>query len=92
MSAMKRSSQELMDLLGMEETLNRPTKANGMRWYGHVLRRDDDMLGRALDFEANRRRGRGRPKMMRRRQVFKLVEEIGLKRNVPVTDRSGAMR
>ena len=31
----KRSSQEVMDLLSSEETLNRQDKANRMRWYGH---------------------------------------------------------
>ena len=47
----KRSSQELMNLLGLEETLDRLAKANKMQWYGHVLRRDnDDVLGKVLDF------------------------------------------
>jgi len=31
-------------------------KANGVWWYGHVLRRDDDdVLRRALDFKMNGR-------------------------------------
>ena len=37
---------------------------------------NDDVSGRALDFEAVGRRGRGRPKMTGRRQVVKQVEEI----------------
>ena len=50
-----------------------------MRWYGHVLKRDnDDVLRRAFDFEVVGRRERGRLKMMWRRQVVKQVEEFGL--------------
>ena len=38
----KRGCQELTIVLGSEETLNRTAKANEVRWYGHVLRRDDN--------------------------------------------------
>ena len=35
-------------------------RASGVRWYGHVLKRDnDDILRRALDFEVAKTRGRG---------------------------------
>ena len=55
----KRSSEELMDLLGLEATLDRPAKANRVRWYGHILRRNgDDVLRRAFDFEVVGRKGR----------------------------------
>ena len=48
----KRSSQELMELFSLEETLNRLAKVNGIRWYEQVLRRDsDDVLRRTLNFE-----------------------------------------
>ena len=48
----KRSSQELMSLLGLKDTLDGLARVSGVRWYGHVLRRDDgDVLRRALDFE-----------------------------------------
>jgi len=37
--------------------------ASGMRWFGHVLRRDEsDVLREALQFEVDERRGRGRPR------------------------------
>ena len=32
----KTSSQEVIDLLGWEKTLDRQVKANRMRWYGHI--------------------------------------------------------
>ena len=41
-----------MNLLGLEKNLGRLAKVNGMRCYGHVLRRDNDaMFRRASDFE-----------------------------------------
>ena len=47
-------------------------KSFGVRWYGHVLRRDDGhVLRKALEFEVKGKRKRGRPKktwkMWRRR-------------------------
>ena len=51
-----------MSVLGLKDTLNGLARASGIRWYGHVLRRDNgDVLRRALDFEMAGRRGCGRP-------------------------------
>ena len=33
-----------MDMLGLKVTLDRMGKANGVRWHGHVIRRDDDLI------------------------------------------------
>ena len=33
-----------MDMLGLKKTINRLATVNGIRWYGHVLRRDDDSV------------------------------------------------
>ena len=42
------------DLMEMVEQM---AKANGVRWYGHVLRRDDGhFLGKALEFEVKAKR------------------------------------
>ena len=71
---------ELMETLGLKETLNRMAKAKGVRWYGHVIRRDDDnILKKAMVMEANGKRKRGRPKMTCRRQVEKNVKKVDLK-------------
>ena len=52
-----------MDMLGLKKTVDRLATANGVRWYGHVLRRDDDSVLRvALNLEVNGKRKRGRPK------------------------------
>ena len=40
-------------------------KANGVRWYGHVMRTDDEhVLRKELEFEVKDKRKRGRPKKM----------------------------
>ena len=55
--------------------------ASGVRWYGHVLRKNNgDVLRRALDFEVAVRRGRGRPNKTWKRQVEEHINQIGLKR------------
>ena len=50
-----------MSLLDLKDTLDGLASASGVRWYGHVLRRDNADVLRALDFEvAGRRRLGGR--------------------------------
>ena len=83
----KRNSQQLMSLLGLKDTSDGLARATGERWYGHVLKRDnDDVLRRALDFEVAERRGCGQPNMTRKRQVEEHINQIGLKRK-DTTDR-----
>ena len=55
--------------------------ANGLRWYGHVLRRDDGhVLRKALEFEVKGKRKRGRPKKTWKTQVEKESKSVGLNR------------
>ena len=83
----KRRSQELMSLLGLEDTLNGLDKASGVRWYGYVLRSDNgDVLRRALDFEVAGKRERGRPNMTWKRQVDEHINKIGPKGWMPLTE------
>ena len=73
----KRRTEDLMEMLGLKETVVQMAKANGMRWYGHVLRRDDGhVLRKALEFEVKGKRKRGRPKKTWKTQV----ECVGLER------------
>ena len=37
----KKRTEDLMEMLRLKETLVQMAKANEVRWYGHVLRRDD---------------------------------------------------
>ena len=73
----RKNMEELIKMLGLKETLDRMAKANGVRWYGHVIRRDNNILKKAMMLEVNGKRKRGRPKMIWRRQVEESVEKVG---------------
>ena len=50
----KKNIEELMDMLRLKEAADKLAKANGMRWYGHVLRRPKkDVLMKAMVHEVN---------------------------------------
>ena len=56
----KKKTEGLMEMLGLRETAVQMAKANGVRWYGHVLRRDDgNVLRKALEFEVRGKRMQG---------------------------------
>ena len=76
----RKTTEEQMDMLGLKETINRLATSNGVKWYGHVLRRDDDsVLRAALDLEVSGKRKRG-PKKTWKKQVEEETEKIGLKK------------
>ena len=55
------------------------TKASSMRWYGHVLRKEDENeIVKALKFEVSGSRGRGRPKQTWKKQVENEMKKNGL--------------
>ena len=61
----RRKSEELMDI---KESLHRMAKASSIRWYGHVLRKEDEnVIVKALKFEVSG--SRGRPKQTWKKQV-----------------------
>ena len=50
----RKNTDELMDMLGLHETMDKMAKANGVRWYGHILRREDgDVLQNSLKFKVD---------------------------------------
>ena len=52
-----------------------------MRWYGHVLTRDDGhVLRKALEFEVKGKRKRGRPMKTWKMQVEKESKSVGLEK------------
>ena len=58
----KKRTEDLMEMIGLKETVVQMAKANGVRWYGNVLRRDDvHVLRKALEFEVRGKRKLGRP-------------------------------
>ena len=49
-----------MDMLGLKETIDQLATANGVKWYGHVLWRDDNRVLRVvLNLEVTGKRKRG---------------------------------
>ena len=76
----RKNTEELMEMLGLKKTLDRMAKTNGVRWYGHVIRREDDnILKKAMMMGVNGQRKRGRPKMTWKKQVEERVKKVGLK-------------
>ena len=68
----KKRTEDLIEMLGLKETAVQMAKANEVRWYGHVSRRDDGhVLIKALEFEVRGKRKEGRPKKTRKTQVKK---------------------
>ena len=58
------------------------SKANGARWHGHVIRRDDDnisILKKAMMLKVNGQQKRGWPKLTWRKQVEESMKEVWLK-------------
>ena len=50
----RKKIEELMEMLALKETLDKMAKANGVRWCGHVIRRDDDnILKKAMMMKVN---------------------------------------
>ena len=68
-------------MFGLKETVIQMEKANGVRRYGHVLRRDDGhVLRKALEFEVKSKEKRGRPKKTGKMQVRKESKSVGLEK------------
>ena len=76
----RKKMEDPMGMLSLKETLDIMVKANGVRWYGHVIRRDNDnILKRAMMMKINGQRKRGRSKLTWRRRVEESVKKVGLK-------------
>ena len=55
----RKTTEEQMDMLGLKETIDWLATANEVRWYGHVLKRDNNSVLRvALDLEVSGKRKR----------------------------------
>ena len=68
-------------MLIFNSTIDQLAMAYSVRWYVHVLRREDGhILRRALDIEVDGQRKKGRPKRTWKRQVVEESVKIGLRR------------
>ena len=72
-------STDLIFMLGLKETIDQLAMANSIHWYGHLLRRKDGhILRRALDFEVEGQRKKGRLKRTWKKQVEEESVKVGL--------------
>jgi len=78
-------SKELRERLGVDD-IALILQQNRLRWYGHVLRKDDDWVKRCMEYEVEGSRPRGRPKRTRKEvvredcQALKLYKEDAMVR------------
>ena len=77
----RKTTEEQMDMSELKETIDWLATANGVRWYGHVLRRNDSVLRVALDLEVSGKRKRRRSKKTWKKQVKEEMEKIGSKKD-----------
>ena len=40
----RKNTEDLVKLLGLKKTLDKMAPADGVRWYGHVVRRDEESI------------------------------------------------
>ena len=77
----KKRTEDLMEMIGLKEKVVQMAKANGVGWYGHVLRRDDGhILRKALEVEVRGKRKRGRPKKTWKMQEEEESKSVGLEK------------
>ena len=74
---------DIVHKLGLNQTIDKTATASGVKWLGHVLRKDNgDVVKNALEFNVEGQRKRGRPKRTWRKQV----EEERLKAGLNLKD------
>jgi hypothetical protein len=79
----RKSSSELMSMVGLIEDIVTLVRKSRLRWYGHLMRRDEGVGIRRvlLEFEVAGEIGRGRPLMGWKEQVEKDMVKAGLWRD-----------
>ena len=77
----KVSTVDLRKRVGVEP-LSDVLRKGRLRWYGHVLRKDDDdWVKKVMTYEVNGVKGRGRPKFAWSHAVEKDLRDVGLKKS-----------
>jgi len=77
----QKNTDESMNMLTLGETVENLAKTSRVRWYGRVLRRNEDgVLRKALSFKTEGQRKRERPRKTWRGQVEEEIRGIGLRK------------
>ena len=75
----KKLTRDILQMLDLNETIDQLAKANSVRWYGHVLRKDENnILRRSLDFRVKGTMKRVRPKKTWLIAVIEQSRKVGL--------------
>ena len=78
----RKRSSDLMSMVRLSEDIVTLVRKSRLRWYGHVMRRDEGVgIRRVLEFEAAGEIGRGRPPIGWKEQVEKDMVKAGLRRD-----------
>ena len=65
-------------ILNLNKTIDQLAKANGVSWYGHVLRKDkNNIMRRSIYIRVKWTRKRGRPKKSWLRAVVEQTTKVG---------------
>ena len=73
----RKRSTDFMLSLSLSETIDQLAMANSVHWYGYVLRRGDGhVLRRAIYFELEGQRKKGRPKMSQKSSLRKKMRRL----------------
>ena len=47
----RKNTKDMTNMLGLSQTIDKMAKASGVRWLGHILRKEDgDVVRNALEF------------------------------------------
>ena len=86
----RKRSEVLMQMLELDVDVVTLVRRARLRWYGHVLRRDEESgIKRTLGFEVEGNRGRGRPRLSWREQVDKDRVTVGMDMEGQNIERNG---
>ena len=81
-------SKELRERLGVDD-IALILQQNRLRWYGHVLRKDDDWVKKCMEYEVEGSRPSGRPKRTWKEVVREDCQARKLKKRMQWTVANG---
>ena len=75
----KKSTKDLIQMLELNEAIDQVARANSVRRYGHVSRKDkNNFIIRALDLKVKLTRKRGKPNKTWLKAVIEQSRNVGL--------------
>ena len=86
----KKSTKDLMQMIGLRQTMDQLARAKGVRCYGHVLRKDKkNYMRRALYLKVKWTRKRGRPMKTWLKTAIEQSRKLGWTKVIRITVHDG---